>query len=63
MKYFNKLLKIFGNLSRLRNIFILVILSRLVFLEPNQLALIAEIVGSIVMLMATSPEDSNSFND
>lgn len=57
MKHFDKILKIFGNLSRLKNIFLLIILTRLLFLEPNQLALIAEIISGIAMLLANSPED------
>jgi hypothetical protein len=56
MKHFDKLLKILGNLSRLKNIFLLIILTRLLFLEPSQLALIAEIISGIAMLMATSVE-------
>jgi len=59
MKHFNKFLKIFGNLSRLRNIFILIILTRLLFLEPNQLALIAEIIGGVATIMTTLANDSN----
>jgi hypothetical protein len=39
------------NKSFIKNVFILLILTRLVCLEENQLILIAEILGSIVMLM------------
>ena len=58
MKHFNKFLKILGNLSRLRNIFILIILTRLLFLEPNQLALIAEIIGGVATIMTTLANDT-----
>jgi len=40
-----------GNKPFIKNVFILLILTRLVCLEENQLILIAEILGSIVMLM------------
>jgi len=59
MKHFNKFLKILGNLSRLRNIFILIILTRLLFLEPNQLALIAEIIGGVATIMTTLANDAD----
>jgi hypothetical protein len=59
MKHFNKFLKILGNLSRLRNIFILIILTRLLFLEPNQLALIAEIIGGVATIMTTLANDTD----
>jgi len=59
MKHLNKLLKILGNLSRLRNIFILIILTRLLFLEPNQLALIAEIIGGVATIMTTLANDAD----
>jgi len=51
MKYFDQIIKIIGNLAKLKNILVLVILTRLLFLEHNQLALIAEIVGSIAVLL------------
>lgn len=56
MKYIDMALKIICHLSRLKNIFLLIILTRLVFLEPNQLALIAEIVSGIAMLMVNEIE-------
>jgi|GEM_PF-2884898 len=39
-----------------RNVFILVIITRLLFLEDNQLALIAEIIGGIIMLTLQDKE-------
>ena len=53
MKYLNQVLVALGHLSRLKNVFLIIILTRLVFLEADQLALIAEIVGSIAMLIAS----------
>ena len=58
MKNFMKgLEKIMEYKKFLRNIFVLVILTRLLFLEPNQLALIAEIVGGVAVNMTKDPED------
>ena len=51
MNYFDQIIKIIGNLAKLKNILVLVILTRLLFLEHNQLALVAEIVGSIAVLL------------
>lgn len=65
MKSIDTLFKIINHLSRLKNLFLLVILTRLVFLEPNQLALIAEIVGGIIMLMTfeIDEEEDDDFED
>jgi hypothetical protein len=51
MNYFDQIIKIIGNLAKLKNILVLVILTRLLFLEHNQLALVAEIIGSIAVLL------------
>lgn len=51
MNHFEKILKIINHLAKLKNILVLVILTRLFFLEHNQLALIAEIIGSLVVLL------------
>ena len=56
MRNFNKILKIVNKLSLLKNIFLLIILTRLLFLEPNQLALIAEIISGVLILMSNSME-------
>ncbi len=49
-----RLLKIFATIGQqqsfLKNIIILLILSRLMFLEDSQLALIAEIVASLAVI-------------
>ena len=51
-----------GNKPFIKNVFILLILTRLVCLEENQLILIAEILGSIVMLMTDNgPELPDDF--
>ena len=42
--------------SYLKNIFIILIITRLLFLEDNQLALLAEIIGGLVVIFTTSPE-------
>lgn len=42
--------------SFLKNIFIILIMTRLLFLEDNQLALLAEIVGGLVVIFTTSPD-------
>lgn len=52
MKFFDQILKIIGHLAKLKNILVLIILTRLLFLEHNQLALIAEIIGSIGVLLS-----------
>jgi hypothetical protein len=50
-----RLIEVFATLSKqqsyLKNIIILLILSRLMFLEDNQLALIAEIVASLAVIV------------
>ena len=63
MKHFDKILKILSNLARLKNIFLLIIITRLLFLEPSQLALIAEIISGVLMLMATSVEDVHGLDE
>ena len=44
--------------SFLKNIFILVIITRLIFLEENQMALLAEILGSIIVLVINKTENN-----
>jgi len=46
--------------SFLKNIIILLILSRLMFLEDNQLALIAEIVASLAVIAVGSTKSEDS---
>ena len=38
--------------SFLKNIFILIIITRLIFLEDSQLALILEIIGGLIVLVS-----------
>lgn len=60
MKWLQKLLELFTTQhSFLKNIFILLVITRLMFLENNQLALIAEIIGGLVFLMAKEPKLDN----
>lgn len=40
-----------GHSSFLKNIFILLIVTRLIFLEDSQLALILEIIGGLIVLI------------
>lgn len=59
MKWLQKLLELFTTQnSFLKNIFILLVITRLMFLENNQLALIAEIIGGLVFLMAKEPNNN-----
>ena len=59
MKWLQKLLELFTTQSSfLKNIFILLVITRLMFLENNQLALIAEIIGGLVFLMAKEPNNN-----
>jgi hypothetical protein len=59
MKWLQKLLELFTTQSSfLKNIFILLVITRLMFLENNQLALIAEIIGGLVFLMAKEPKNN-----
>lgn len=61
MKWLHKILELFTTQhSFLKNIFILLVITRLMFLENNQLALIAEIIGGLVFLMAKEPKSDNS---
>jgi len=61
MKRLQKLLELFTTQSSfLKNIFILLVITRLMFLENNQLALIAEIIGSLVFLMAKEPNNNQN---
>ena len=61
MKWLQKLLELFTTQhSFLKNIFILLVITRLMFLENNQLALIAEIIGGLVFLMAKEPNNSQN---
>lgn len=57
-----KLLKLLLKLAEykafFRNIFLLLIVTRLLFIEPNQLALIAEILGSLAVLMSKDDNDA-----
>ncbi len=60
MKWLHKILELFTTQhSFLKNIFILLVITRLMFLENNQLALIAEIIGGLVFLMAKQPSDNS----
>jgi hypothetical protein len=59
MKWIHKLLELFTTQSSfLKNIFILLVITRLMFLENNQLALIAEIIGGLVFLMTKEPNNN-----
>jgi hypothetical protein len=59
MKWLQKLLELFTTQSSfLKNIFILLVITRLMFLENNQLALIAEIIGGLVFLMTKEPKNN-----
>lgn len=59
MKWLHKILELFTTQqSFLKNIFILLVITRLMFLENNQLALIAEIIGGLVFLMAKEPNNN-----
>ena len=59
MKWLHKILELFTiQSSFLKNIFILLVITRLMFLENNQLALIAEIIGGLVFLMAKEPNNN-----
>ena len=61
MNWLQKLLELFNNQSSfLKNIFILLVITRLMFLENNQLALIAEIIGGLVFLMAKEPNNNQN---
>lgn len=61
MKWLHKILELFATQhSFLKNIFILLVITRLMFLENNQLALIAEIIGGLVFLMAKEPNNQNN---
>lgn len=61
MKWLQKLLELFTTQSSfLKNIFILLVITRLMFLENNQLALIAEIIGGLVFLMTKEPNNQNN---
>ncbi|MBM3467626.1 MAG: hypothetical protein FJX70_07370 [Alphaproteobacteria bacterium] len=61
MKWLQKLLELFTTQSSfLKNIFILLVITRLMFLENNQLALIAEIIGGLVFLMAKEPNNNQN---
>jgi hypothetical protein len=61
MKWLQKLLELFTTQSSfLKNIFILLVITRLMFLENNQLALIAEIIGGLVMLTVKEPNNNSN---
>ena len=47
-----------GQNSFLRNIFILLIITRLIFLEDSQLALILEIIGGLIVLVTNKAENN-----
>ena len=58
MKWLQKLVELYTTQSSfIKNIFILLVITRLMFLENNQLALIAEIVGGLVMLTVKEPKE------
>ena len=58
-----RLIEIIASLNKhqsyLKNIIILLILSRLMFLEDNQLALIAEIVASLAVIAVGHKNDDS----
>jgi hypothetical protein len=57
MKYLKLILStLLKEQSYLRSVFVVIILTRLMFLEDNQLALIAEIIGGLVVIFTTSPK-------
>lgn len=59
MKWIQKLLELFTTQSSfLQRVFLLLVITRLMFLENNQLALIAEIIGGLVFLMAKEPNNN-----
>lgn len=59
MKWLQKLLELFTTQSSfLQKVFLLLVITRLMFLENNQLALIAEIIGGLVFLMAKEPQNN-----
>lgn len=61
MKWLQKILELFTTQSSfLKNIFILLVITRLMFLENNQLALIAEIIGGLVMLTVKEPNNNSN---
>jgi len=61
MKHFKWIIfKILNEQCYIRNILILLILTRLLFLEDNQLALIAEIVGGLVVIFTTPESELES---
>lgn len=61
MKWLQKLLELFTTQSSfIKNIFILLVITRLMFLENNQLALIAEIIGGLVMLTVKEPNNNSN---
>lgn len=59
-----RLIELFATIGKhqsfLKNIIILMILSRLMFLEDNQLALIAEIVASLAVIAVGSTKGEES---
>lgn len=59
MKWLHKILELFTTQnSFLQRVFLLLVITRLMFLENNQLALIAEIIGGLVFLMAKEPNNN-----
>lgn len=61
MKWLQKLLELFTTQSSfIKNVFILLVITRLMFLENNQLALIAEIIGGLVMLTVKEPNNNSN---
>ncbi|UXM65479.1 hypothetical protein [Megaira polyxenophila phage MAnkyphage_25.80] len=59
MKWLQKILELFTTQSSfLKNISILLVITRLMFLENNQLALIAEIIGGLVIFTVKEPNNN-----
>jgi len=55
MKYLKKLLDTLRkDRSYIKDLFIIIVITRLMFLEDNTLALLAEIVGGLVLIFYTS---------
>ena len=59
MKHLNLIIKL---LSNLRSVFVLIILTRLLFVETNQMALFAEIIGSMAAVLI-NPSNADIVDD
>ncbi len=55
MKYLRKLIDLLcKERGYIKDIFIIIVITRLIFLEDNTLVLLAEIVGGLVMIFSSS---------